>query len=140
MAIEEAKRAQEAGEVPVGCIVVRDGEILASARNEREVSSDPAGHAEILALREAGRRMGSWRLCESTVYCTLEPCCMCAGAMINARVKRLVYGLADPKSGACGSVVNIPELKALNHSMEVRGGMMQERVLEIMQEFFRSRR
>jgi tRNA(adenine34) deaminase len=139
-AIGEARQAAAADEVPVACIIVRGHEPLARAHNLRETRADPTAHAEIIALSGAAKKVGNWRLHGTTVYCTLEPCCMCAGALINARVDRLVYGLADPKSGACGSVTNILELKALNHRVEWRGGVLADEVLELMRAFFRERR
>lgn len=139
-ALAEGRAASAEGEVPVGCVVVRAGRVVARAHNRREALSDPTAHAEILALRRAARRRGTWRLEDATVCCTLEPCCMCAGALVNARVERLIYGLPDPKSGACGSVVNLPELRALNHRVAVTGGVLAGEVLELMREFFRDRR
>lgn len=138
--IREAQKALALQEVPVGCLIVRSGEVIARAHNMRETRGDPTAHAEMLALPRAARALGDWRLCGTTVYCTLEPCCMCAGALINARVDRLVFGLSDPKSGACGSVVNILELKSLNHRVQYRGGVLAEQVLELMRSFFRPRR
>jgi tRNA(adenine34) deaminase len=139
-ALEEARKAMSDGEVPVGCVIVCGEEVLAASHNERETSGDPTAHAEMLALRKAGEKVGGWRISNTTLYCTLEPCCMCVGAMINARIERLVFGLADPKSGACGSIVNIPELEGLNHSIEVCGGLMSEQSLKLMQDFFKQRR
>jgi len=139
-ALGQAEAALEAGEVPVGCVIVRGDELLAEAHNMRETLGDPTAHAEMLALTQAADAVGGWRLSGTTVYCTLEPCCMCAGALVNARVQRLVYGLADPKSGGCGSVVDIPALPALNHRVEVKGGVLADEVLELMRRFFEPRR
>ncbi len=139
-ALREAKKAAEAGEVPVGAVIVSEGKILARAHNLRETRADPTAHAEIIALREAARRTGTWRLCGATLYCTLEPCCMCAGAMVNARIQRVVYGAGDPKSGACRSVVGLFDLKGLNHSVESTGGVMAEEGLELLRAFFEKKR
>jgi len=139
-ALREAEAALEAGEVPVGCVVVCEGRSVAAAHNMRETLGDPTAHAEMLALSQAARACGGWRLVDHTVYCTLEPCCMCAGALVNARVERLVFGLSDGKSGGCGSVVNIPQIAQLNHRLEVSGGVLADEVLELMRSFFRTRR
>ncbi|MFO7956375.1 MAG: tRNA adenosine(34) deaminase TadA [Candidatus Brocadiia bacterium] len=140
MALQEAEAAFPQGEVPVGCAVVRNGRVLARAHNLRETLRDPTAHAEILALREAAESYGAWHLDGATVYVTVEPCCMCAGALVNARVERLVYGVADPKSGACESLFNIPEDERLNHRLEVRGGVLAEEALALLRRFFRTRR
>ena len=139
-ALAEAGKAAEAGEVPVACVIVLGEKVIARAHNLRETLQDPTAHAEILALRRAAAEVGGWRLEGAAVYCNLEPCCMCAGALVNARVQRLVYGLADPKSGGCGSVVNIPGDGRLNHVVEVRGGALAEESLQLMKEFFEPRR
>lgn len=140
LALRQALEALEEEEVPVGCVIARDGALLAQAHNMRETLADPTAHAEMIALTQAASSMGTWRLDGTTVYCTLEPCCMCAGAMVNARVSRLVYGLADPKSGACGSVLNLLQMPELNHRAEVTGGVLTAEVLELMQRFFEPRR
>lgn len=140
MALEEARAAIPRGEVPVGCVVVRDGRVLARAHNLRESLQDPTAHAEVLALREAARRTGSWRLDGAEVYVTVEPCVMCAGALVNARVERLIYGLADSKSGACGTLYDIPTDERLNHRLRVTGGVLAERSLALLREFFAARR
>ncbi len=140
IALEEARVAFKAGETPVGAVIVLEGAVLARAHNMRESQSDPTAHAEITALREAAAQVGSWRLCGATVYCTLEPCCMCAGAMVNARIERVVYGAADAKSGGCGSVVNILEMKALNHCVRSTGGVLADEGLRLLRDFFRERR
>ena len=129
MAIEEARRAAAQGEVPVGAVLVAGGEVLASRGNERERLHDPTAHAEMLVLRDAAALLGGWRLQDTTLYVTLEPCAMCAGAMVLARVKRLVYGADDPKAGAAGSVLNVVDHPALNHRPEVLAGIMADRRL-----------
>jgi len=139
-ALRQAEAALGKEEVPVGCVITRGGSKIAQAHNMRERLGDPTAHAEILALAQAARAIGNWRLTGTTVYCTLEPCCMCAGALVNARVDRLVYGLADPKSGACGSVLDVLGLSALNHRVEVTGGVLADEVRELMQRFFLPRR
>lgn len=139
-ALEQARKAAEMGEVPVGCVVVHDGHIAGCGHNLRESRADPTAHAEIEALKQAAKEIGTWHLEGTTVYCTLEPCCMCAGAMVNARVKRLAFGLSDDKSGACGSVVNLLQQPALNHQVEVTSGVLAEESLRLLQAFFRERR
>jgi len=139
-ALKEAQQAARCGEVPVGCVVVREGVIIARGRNLRQTTADPTAHAEIVALRRAARLLGTWHMEGTTLYCTLEPCCMCAGALVNARADRLVYGLADDKSGACGSVLNVVQEPALNHNLEVKGGVLAEESHRLMEAFFRSRR
>ncbi len=140
MALDEARAAAQKAEVPVGCVVVLDGEVIGRGHNLRETRHDPTAHAEIIALQEAAGRLGTWHLDGATVYCTVEPCCMCAGALVNARVRRLVFGIADPKSGACGSVLNVAEEPQLNHRLEVCGGVLADQALELLREFFRPRR
>jgi tRNA(adenine34) deaminase len=140
LALAEAAAAMPEGEVPVGCIVVAGGRVIASAHNLRETLVDPTAHAEILALRAAASALGSWHLDGTTVYCTIEPCCMCAGALVNARVRRLVYGGADPKSGACESVFDIPREPRLNHRLEVTGGVLAAEALSLLKQFFAERR
>src|SRR4051812_17630939 len=115
LAISEAERALEHDDVPIGAVVVRDGEVIGAGRNERELDQDPTAHAEILALRAAARAVGHWRVLDSTLYVTLEPCAMCAGAIVLARVPRVVYGAPDPKAGAAGSVLDVLAEPALNH-------------------------
>lgn len=139
-ALHVAEEAAEMGEVPVACLITFEDKIIGRAHNLRETKKDPTAHAEMLALHQAAEEIGDWRLNGTTVYCTLEPCCMCAGALINARVDRLVFGLSDPKSGACGSVVNLLDLPELNHRVEFHGGVLADEVLELMRSFFRSRR
>jgi len=139
-ALEQARKAAEMGEVPVGCVVVHDGTVIGMGHNLRESRADPTAHAEIEALKQAASELGTWYLEGVTVYCTLEPCCMCAGALVNARVERLVYGLSDDKSGACGSVVNLLEQPALNHRVDMTSGVLAEESLQLLQDFFKERR
>ena len=140
LALSEAKRAPEGGDVPVGCVVVRDGEVIARAHNEREKLQDPTAHAELLALREAALALGGWRLPGAVVYVTLEPCPMCAGALQQARVARVVYGAPDHKVGAAGSVINPLQNPRLLHRVEVQGGVLAQRSLALLREFFDERR
>ncbi len=142
-ALRVAEQAQRAGDVPVGAVVVRDGRIVGLGRNRREVDADPAGHAEIVALRQACRAAGRWRVDGATLYVTLEPCPMCAGALVNARVARLVYGADDPKAGAVRTLYSICDDTRLNHRMEITSGVMADSCAEILRTFFaqaRSRR
>jgi len=140
MALREAERALEHDDVPIGAVLVRDGELVAAAHNERELRQDPTAHAEIIALREAARIAGSWRLLDTVLYVTLEPCAMCAGAIVLARVPRVVYGASDPKAGACGSVLDVLGESRLNHRPEVAGGLLALECGELLSEFFASRR
>ena len=140
LALREAAAATEHGDVPIGAVVVRGGEVIASARNERELRADPTAHAEILALREAARALGSWRLLDAVAYVTLEPCAMCAGALVLARVARVVFGASDPKAGACGSVLDVLGEPRLNHRPEVAGGLLAPDCGELLSDFFASRR
>ncbi|MGH2982360.1 MAG: tRNA adenosine(34) deaminase TadA [Solirubrobacterales bacterium] len=139
-AIELAKGAAEHGDVPIGAVVVRGGEVIGAAGNERELRSDPTAHAELLALREAAGRLGGWRIEDATLCVTLEPCAMCAGAIVLARVARLVYGAADPKAGAAGSVLDVVSEPALNHNPEVTGGVLAGECGAVLSEFFGARR
>ena len=140
LALREAERALEHEDVPIGAVVVRAGEVVAAAHNERELRQDPVAHAEIIALREAARVAGTWRVLDAVIYVTLEPCAMCAGAIVLARVPRLVYGATDPKAGACGSVLDVVGEPRLNHRPEVAGGLLAEESGELLSEFFTSRR
>jgi len=140
MALVEARRAAEQGEVPVGAGLVGGDEVIAAAGNEREQRHDPTAHAEMVVLRAAAERLGGWRLREATLYVTLEPCAMCAGAIVLARIKRLVYGPDDPKAGAAGSIFNIVDHPALNHHPEVRAGLMETECAALLREFFENRR
>nr|WP_123400914.1 tRNA adenosine(34) deaminase TadA [Inmirania thermothiophila] len=135
-----AARAAAAGEVPVGAVVVRDGELLGEGWNRPIGACDPTAHAEIVALREAAARAGNYRLPGATLYATLEPCPMCAGAMVHARIARLVYGAADPRSGAAGSRLDLSAHPGLNHRFAVRGGVLGEACAELLRAFFRARR
>src|SRR3954451_1278912 len=140
LAIAEAERALEHDDVPIGAVVVRDGEVIAAGRNERELDQDPTAHAEILALRAAARAVGHWRILDSTLYVTLEPCAMCAGAIVLARIPRVVFGTVDPKAGAAGSVLDVLGEPRLNHRPEVVGGVLAEPCAALLREFFLSRR
>jgi tRNA(adenine34) deaminase len=140
LALLEAELALEHGDVPVGAVVVRDGEVLAAAHNERELRADPTAHAELLALREAARVCGQWRLLDCVLYVTLEPCAMCAGAIVLARVPRLVFAASDPKAGAAGSVLDLLAEPRLNHRPEVSSGPLGERASELLRAFFEARR
>ena len=139
-ALDEAAQAAEVGEVPVGAVVVHRGQVIARAHNRREIDRDPTAHAEILALREAVELLGEWRLEGCTLFVTLEPCFMCAGAIVNARVERLVFGATDPKAGAVGSLANVPADTRLNHRPEVVGGVLAEPCGRILRDFFAARR
>ncbi len=140
LALREAERALEHGDVPIGAVLVRDGEVVAAAHNERELRQDPTAHAELIALREAARVAGSWRVLDTVVYVTLEPCAMCAGAIVLARVSRVVYGASDPKAGACGSVLDVLGEPRLNHRPDVAGGLLAQECGELLSGFFASRR
>jgi tRNA(adenine34) deaminase len=140
LALREAERALEHDDVPVGCVIAREGEVIASAPNERELRGDPTAHAEMLALREAAQAVGGWRLSDAVMYVTLEPCAMCAGAIVLARVPRLVYGAADPKTGAAGSVLDVLAEPRLNHRPEVAGGLLAADSGDLLRAFFATRR
>ena len=140
LALEEARAAGAKGEVPVGCVVVHEGRVIGRGHNLRETLNDPTAHAEMVALRHAAAALGRWRLDGAEVFCTVEPCCMCAGALVNARVARLVYGVADAKSGGCGSVFDIAREPRLNHRLQVRGGVLADQSLALLREFFEPRR
>jgi len=139
-ALELARAAEAQGEVPVGAVIVRDGQIIGEGSNRPITAHDPTAHAEIVALRAAADAVGSYRLLETTLYVTLEPCAMCAGAMVHARVKRLVFATRDPKAGAAGSVFNIANHPALNHSIECEEGVLAGECSLLLKEFFRARR
>jgi len=139
-AIAEAQRALAHDDVPIGAVVVHSGRVIGRGHNERELLQDPTAHAEVIALREAAIALGSWRVLDSTLYVTLEPCAMCAGAMIHARLDRLVYAAADPKAGACGSVLQVLNHPQLNHQMQVEQGIAAEDSAELLRSFFRERR
>jgi tRNA(adenine34) deaminase len=140
LALREAERAPAHEDVPIGTVIVRDGEVVAATHNERELRQDPTAHAEIIALREAARLAGSWRILDAALYVTLEPCAMCAGAIVLARIARVVYGAHDLKAGACGSVLNVLAEPRLNHRPELAAGLMAQESAELLSRFFASRR
>ncbi|MDX6692035.1 MAG: tRNA(adenine34) deaminase [Solirubrobacteraceae bacterium] len=140
LALREAEAALEHDDVPIGAVVVREGEVIGAGHNERELRQDPTAHAELLALREASRALESWRVLDAVLYVTLEPCAMCAGAIVLARVPRVVYGTVDPKAGAAGSVLDVLAEPRLNHRPDVAGGLLAEECAELLTEFFGSRR
>ena len=139
-AIAEARRAAAEGDVPIGAVIVRGGEAIAAAGNRREADLDPTAHAEMIAIRDAAAVLGGWRLPDTTLYVTLEPCAMCAGAIVLARIPRVVFGAPDPKAGAAGSVLDVLGEKALNHRPEVVGGVLSEACGRLLSEFFAARR
>ena len=139
-ALDQAKLASNAGEVPVGAVLVRDGQIISTGFNQPIANSDPSAHAEMMALRTAAQNESNYRLPGTTLYVTLEPCTMCAGAMLHARVERVVFGAADPKTGAAGSVLNVFSEKQINHQTQVEGGIMGEECGQILRDFFKDRR
>ncbi len=139
-ALDQAKLAALAGEVPVGAVLVRDGQIISTGFNQPITNSDPSAHAEMMALRAAARGESNYRLPGTTLYVTLEPCTMCAGAMLHARVDRVVFGATDPKTGAAGSVLNVFSEKQINHQTQVEGGIMSEECGQILRDFFKERR
>jgi tRNA(adenine34) deaminase len=139
-ALSEARKAAEAGEVPIGAVIVHDGAIIAHGQNSVVRTSDPTAHAEIVAMRHAAAILGNYRLNGCTLYVTLEPCAMCAGAVIHARIDRLVYGTPDPKAGACGSVLSVLNHPQLNHQMQVTQGVLSEQCGDLLRVFFRNRR
>jgi tRNA(adenine34) deaminase len=139
-AIAEAERAAVLGEVPIGAVVVRGGEVVGRGHNRREADRDPLAHAELLAIAEAARALGGWRLVGCTMYVTLEPCAMCAGALVNSRVERLVFGAADPKAGYCGSLGDLVRDPRLNHRLEVAGGVLAEECGRLLSAFFQGLR
>ncbi|MBI4595093.1 MAG: nucleoside deaminase [Candidatus Tectomicrobia bacterium] len=140
LALELAEKASSEGEVPVGAVVVRQGSIIGRGYNKRETDFDPTAHAEVVALREAALREKSWRLEGAWLYVTVEPCIMCAGAIINARIEKLIFGCYDLKAGACGSIFKLPTDNRLNHKVEIISGVLENDARELMQAFFRDRR
>ena len=140
LALREATRALDHDDVPIGALVVRDGEVIGTGHNEREVRADPTAHAEMIALREAARAIGSWRVLDAVLYVTLEPCAMCAGAIVLARVPRVVFAATDPKAGAAGSVFDILAEPRLNHRPQVAGGLLAEESADLLRAFFAPRR
>jgi tRNA(adenine34) deaminase len=139
-ALGEARRALALGEVPIGAVVTREGAVIGRGYNRREVDGDPLAHAEVLAIREAAREVSGWRLIGCSLYVTLEPCAMCAGALVASRIERLVFGALDPKAGYCGSLGNVVQDPRLNHRLEVTGGVMVEECRELLRGFFRGLR
>jgi len=140
LALEQARLAEAHGDVPIGAAILRDGELLAAAGNERELRADPTAHAEILAIRAAAKALGGWRLPATTLYVTLEPCAMCAGAIVLARIPTVVIGAPDPKAGAAGSVLDVLAEPALNHRPAVIAGVREEECASLLREFFNARR
>jgi len=139
-ALLEARKAYDMGEVPIGAVIVKDGKVIARGHNLRETEKDPTLHAEMVAIREAARYLGGWRLTGCELYVTIEPCPMCAGAIIQARIERVIFGAMDPKAGCAGSLYNLLQDPRFNHRVEVVGGVMEEECRRIMQDFFRARR
>jgi tRNA(adenine34) deaminase len=140
LALRQARAAEACGEVPVGAVIVADGEVISVGRNAPIAESDPTAHAEIQALRAAATKLGNYRVANATLYVTLEPCAMCAGAMVHARVMRLVYGCADPRGGAAGSVFNVANSSKLNHRIAITAGVRETECRDLLQAFFRARR
>jgi tRNA(adenine34) deaminase len=140
LALREAGRALEHDDVPIGAVVVKDGEVIGTGHNERELREDPTAHAELIALREAARALGSWRVLDAVMYVTLEPCAMCAGGIVLARIPRIVFGAGDPKAGAAGSVLDVLATPELNHRPQVSGGLLAEECADMLRAFFASRR
>jgi tRNA(adenine34) deaminase len=140
LALRQAEQALDHDDVPIGAVVVRDGEVIGAGHNERELRADPTAHAEMIALREAARALDSWRLLDAIMYVTLEPCAMCAGALVLSRIPRVIYGAADPKAGAAGSALDVLSEPRLNHNPRVQGGLLAVESAELLQGFFASRR
>jgi tRNA(adenine34) deaminase len=140
LAIEQARNATLHGDVPIGAVVVAGEKVIATGCNERELLQDPTAHAEVLALRRAAEAVGSWRVLDATLYVTLEPCTMCAGAIVLSRIPRVVFGASDPKAGACGSLLDVTGDARLNHRPDVRGGLLEDACGNLLREFFAARR
>ena len=140
LALDEAKLAAAEGEVPIGAVIVQNGQIIAQAHNEKEQHQDATAHAEILVMQRAAKALGTWRLSEATLYVTLEPCPMCAGAMLQARIKTLVFGASDAKGGAAGSVMNVLDVQRWNHRIEILAGIREDECGQVLKEFFRGKR
>jgi tRNA(adenine34) deaminase len=140
IALQRATLAPAVGEVPIAAVLVHEGQVLASAHNNRETTQDPTAHAELIVIRQAAELLHSWRLTGTTLYVTLEPCAMCAGAIVQSRIARLVFGAWDPKAGACGSIFDIPAERRLNHRVEVVGGLLEQESQALLQEFFQQLR
>lgn len=139
-ALAEARLALEQGDVPVGAVIVKEGKIIGRGHNQREARHDPSGHAEIMALRQAGQTIGSWRLNGAEMYVTLEPCPMCTAAIVQAKLFQVVYGLDDPRLGACGSLLNLAQFPGFDHDVAIRSGLMMEESLALLQDFFAAKR
>jgi tRNA(adenine34) deaminase len=139
-ALRQAKKAYRADEVPVGAVVVREGKIIGRAYNQVELLKDATAHAEMLALTQAEAAVGDWRLIDCDLYVTKEPCAMCAGALVHVRIRRVIFGCADPRAGAAGSVINLLQMPSLNHQCEIAAGILQSECVEILQDFFRQKR
>ena len=140
LALREARKAEDIGEVPIGVVIVKSGEVIASGYNKRETLKNPLAHAEIIAINNASEALDSWRLLECTLYVTIEPCSMCAGAIVNSRIERVVIGAMDPKMGACGSVVDLVRHEKFNHRVEMVQGVLEEECSNIMKQFFKELR
>lgn len=140
LAIAEAKKAEAIGEVPIGAVIVKDGAVLAAGYNKRELLQEPTAHAELMAIEQASRKLGTWRLSGCTLYVTLEPCPMCAGAIVLSRIDRLVYGASDPKAGCAGTLMNLVQEERFNHRAEVEAGVLSERCSAMLSDFFRKLR
>ena len=139
-ALKEAKKAYEKDEVPIGCVIVKDNKIIARGHNLRETTFDPTAHAEIVAIRKATKKLKSWRLEDCDIYVTLEPCAMCAGALINSRLRSIYFGAYDKKAGCCGSLYNLPTDKRFNHRLNVEGGIMEEECAKLLKDYFEKMR
>jgi tRNA(adenine34) deaminase len=139
-ALKEAKKAYKKAETPIGCVIVKDNIIIARGHNEKEIKQDPTLHAEMTAIRKAGKKLNSWRLTDCDMYVTLEPCPMCAGALIQARIRKLYIGATDPKAGAVGSVINLMEIEKFNHKVEVQYGILENECSQILKDFFKELR
>jgi len=140
LALQQARLAPLVGEVPIGAVLVHQDGAIAAAHNYRELSQDPTAHAEMIVIRKAAEQLKTWRLTDTTLYVTLEPCPMCAGAILQSRIARLVFGAWDPKAGACGSIFDIPAERQLNHRVQVVGGLLEQESRELLQTFFRAKR
>jgi tRNA(adenine34) deaminase len=140
LALQQAALAPHRGEVPIGAVLVHNHEVIAAGHNYREVLQDPTAHAEMVVIRNAAERLQTWRLTDTILYVTLEPCPMCAGAIVQSRIARLVFGAWDPKAGACGSIFDIPAERRLNHRVQVMGGLLERESRELLQDFFRAKR
>lgn len=140
LALQQAEHAPQVGEVPIGAVLVYRNEVIAAGHNYREISQDPTAHAEMIVIRKAAEQLKTWRLTDTALYVTLEPCPMCAGAVVQARIARLVFGAWDPKAGACGSVIDIPAERRFNHRVQVTGGLLDQKSRTVLQKFFQAKR